>query len=66
MCEEEEMDMATTAITGKFVLNEDEVTQILETPRKKIRQTNAFNDLNLTKDERIAHAANILKSNKWK
>ncbi|MBN8208927.1 hypothetical protein JI666_09235 [Bacillus sp. NTK071] len=58
--------MATIAITRKFVLNEEEVTQILATPRKEIRQTNAFNDLNLSKDERVTHAANILKSNKWR
>ena len=58
--------MSNTFLTKKFVLNEDEIAQILNTPSKKIKQCNTFNDLQLTKRERIAHASSILKLNKWK
>ncbi len=58
--------MSNTFLTKKFVFNEDEIAQILNTPRKKFKQSNTFNDLQLTKEERIAHASSILKSNKWK
>ena len=58
--------MNKTFLTNRFVLNEHEIAQILDTPSKKIKQSNTFNDLQLTKEERIAHASSILKSNKWK
>ena len=58
--------MNKTFLTKRFVLNEHEIAQILDTTSKNIKQSNTFNDLQLTKGERIAHASSILKSNKWK
>ncbi|WP_142383385.1 hypothetical protein [Bacillus sp. V3-13] len=56
--------MATSTLYERFTLNESEVKQIISTPRTQITEINVFNDVKLTKEERVAHSANILKSRK--
>ncbi|MFK4388807.1 hypothetical protein ABH916_000735 [Peribacillus frigoritolerans] len=58
--------MATTTMDERFTLNEKELDQIIATPRTVIPEVNVFNDIMLSKKERIAHAANILKRRKCK
>lgn len=61
-----EKDMATEVLEREYTLNEQEASKILNTPRTIIKEINIFNDIYLAKNERIAHAANILKSRKCK
>jgi hypothetical protein len=61
---EEEKKLATHALDTTYTLNEREAKKILETPRKRISESNIFNDLKLSRTERIQHAANILNSRK--
>ncbi|MEK5107206.1 hypothetical protein MHI57_10680 [Cytobacillus sp. FSL K6-0129] len=56
--------MATQVLETQYTLNEQEAIQILETPLKSITETNVFNDINLSRADRIKHAANILNSRK--
>lgn len=63
---EEEKDVATHILEREYTLNETEANKILMTPRTVIKESNVFNDIHLNEEERIAHAANILKSRKWK
>ncbi|WP_230129808.1 hypothetical protein [Bacillus sp. CECT 9360] len=60
------MATSTDKLYERFTLNEDEVDKIIATPRTKIPEVNVFNDIMLSKKERIAHAANILKRRKCK
>jgi len=64
----EDVEMATITDTmyDRFTLNEEEVDRIIATPRTEIPEVNVFNDIMLSKKERIAHAANILKKRKCK
>lgn len=64
--DKEEKEMATEVLEQYFTLNEEEANKILKTPRTIIKENNIFNDIHLTKKERIAHAANILSSRKCK
>ncbi|MED3792415.1 hypothetical protein P4571_08160 [Niallia alba] len=48
----------------KYTLNESEAKMIAETPRRKVVKTGIFNDLDLTKSDRIKRAASILDSRK--
>jgi hypothetical protein len=62
----EEKDMATETLKRNYTLNEHEAQKILSTPRTIIKQSNVFNDIHLSKKERVAYAKNILKSRKCK
>lgn len=66
MCKEEDLEMATETIFGKFSLDEEASNKIISSPRTKIKPTNVFNDIKLNKSERIANAARILNSRKCK
>jgi len=61
---EEEIEMATEVLEQYYTLNEEEATKILSTPRTIIKESNVFSDIHLIREERIAHAANILRL--WK
>ncbi|MGN8845218.1 hypothetical protein ACTNDN_20660 [Niallia sp. HCP3S3_B10] len=54
--------MATFTLDATYTLNESEAKMLAETPRRKVVDTGIFNDLNLTKSDRIKRAANILDS----
>ncbi|WP_158701661.1 hypothetical protein [Lentibacillus sp. Marseille-P4043] len=54
--------MATKALETNYTLNEYEAKEILMTPRKLIKESHIFNDINLSREEKIKHAASILKS----
>jgi hypothetical protein len=62
--EEEGKDMATKAFATDLTLNESEAVKILKTPRRSIKETDVFNDINLSHEEKIKHATNILNSRK--
>lgn len=65
LCDDKEEDeLATQVLETQYTLNEQEAIQILETPLKSITETNVFNDINLSRADRIKHAANILNSRK--
>lgn len=51
---------------GNYELNQKQVKQILSTEPTKIKESDVFNDLKLTHDERIEHARKILNSRKVK
>ncbi|WP_243290350.1 hypothetical protein [Bacillus sp. FJAT-47783] len=58
--------MATVTSQDRFVINESSAQKILSTPRTVIKESNVFNDIKMNNKERIAHAANVLKSRKCK
>ena len=58
--------MATSTLYENFTLNETQAKKILSTPPTKLSEINIFNDIKLNPQERIAHAANILKSRRCK
>ncbi|MDW0113122.1 hypothetical protein QT711_07980 [Sporosarcina saromensis] len=58
--------MATETIFQRFTLDEEASRKIITTPRTQIRHTNTFNDIKLTKSERIANVAKILNYRKCK
>jgi len=58
----EEDDMATFTLDATYTLNESEAKMIAETPRRKVVETGIFNDLDLSKSDRIKRAASILDS----
>jgi hypothetical protein len=66
MCEnkKEEKDMATKALDTNFTLNESEAMEIIRAPRRMIKESKIFNDIKLSRDEKIKHASNILNSRK--
>ncbi|WP_404430730.1 hypothetical protein [Sutcliffiella horikoshii] len=64
MFNEEEKDVASSTINKRFTVSESEVQKILSTPSTKLPTNTTFNDLQLTKEERIAHASTILNSRK--
>ncbi|MCM3732745.1 hypothetical protein M3196_13910 [Fictibacillus nanhaiensis] len=59
-------EMATSTLYEKFTLTEATANKILETSRTILPEINVFNDIKLNEKDRIAHAANILKSRKCK
>ena len=60
----EEQEMATETLCKHYTINEEEANLILNTKPIKIKESGIFNDLNLSKRERLAHAASILNSRK--
>lgn len=65
LCEnEEEKDMATKALDTNFTLNESEAIEILRAPRRTIKESTIFNDLKLSREEKVKHASKILNSRK--
>lgn len=66
MCNKEDIEMASEIIYRPFSLNEEACKKMISSSRTKIKESNVFNDLNLNKSERIAHAARILNSRKCK
>lgn len=54
--------MTQNHLAKRFTLDEEAAKKIISSPRNKIRNVNVLNDIKLTKSERIAKAANILKS----
>jgi len=50
----------------KYTLKEAEVKMIAETPRRKVVETGIFNDLDLSKSDRIKRATKILKNRNFK
>ncbi|WLR52013.1 hypothetical protein LC040_03620 [Bacillus tianshenii] len=58
--------MATESINKKFSLDHDMAKQIIRSKPTKIIPTNTFNDIKLSKEERISKAKGILKSKRWK
>lgn len=58
--------MATSTLYEKFTLTEVTANKILEASRTILPEINLFNDIKLNETDRIAHAANILKSRKCK
>ncbi len=61
-----EKEVATVTSQDRFVINESSAQKILSTPRTVIKESNVFNDIKMNNKERIAHAANVLKSRKCK
>lgn len=49
-----------------YTLNESEAKMIAETPRRKVVETGIFNDLDLSKSDRIKRATEILKNRNLK
>ena len=64
--DKEEDEMAVLAMNEQFILDEQAARRIISTSPSKLPKSNEFNDLYLSDKERIAHAANILKSRKCK
>ena len=62
--EEDEKDMATKTLDTKFTLNESEAMEILKTSRRVIKESNIFNDIKLSRTEKVKHASDILESRK--
>lgn len=62
----DDVEMATETIFQRFTLDENESRKILSTPRTRINETNVFNDIKLSKKERMANAKRILNSRKCK
>ena len=50
----------------KWTLNDEEVSQIINTPKAELEEIEVFNDINLTKSERVHYAAKIIESRKNK
>ncbi|XYY59562.1 hypothetical protein ACNSPU_16910 [Bacillus velezensis] len=53
---EEEEDMATRELLDTYTLNDEEVTKILNTPKKIVPESGIFSDLTLKRKDRIEHA----------
>lgn len=64
--DKEENEMVFLAMNEQYILDEQAARRIISTSPIKLPKSNEFNDLYLSDKERIAHAANILKSRKCK
>ncbi|MBY6087016.1 hypothetical protein ABEP42_27130 [Priestia megaterium] len=58
--------MSTAVLNEAFILNESDIEKILSTPSKKLPETKALHDINLSHDERIKNAKSILASRRCK
>lgn len=62
----DEKDMATETILKPFYLDEEMAKKIISAPRTVIKESGVYNDLKVSKSERLANAKRILNSRKCK
>ncbi|MFA9560670.1 hypothetical protein ACERII_25570 [Evansella sp. AB-rgal1] len=58
--------MAVLAMNEQYILEEEAARKIVSASPVKLKKSNVFHDHNMSDDEAIAHASNILKRRKCK
>lgn len=60
----EDNDMATSTISERFVISEQEANEIASLKPRAVKQINAVNDLFLSKEQRAVNAKKMIAARK--